>query len=236
MITFTRRTIVPVVLRRGSAAYVLPGKDGSNGPDTPTAARASDHQKGVWWYYLFKLFIAGGGLLLIVFAGPPLQAHAASHTPRKSASYRVLGPPTVSAAFLNRVLASYHSPAAGTGWALYEDGVAYGIDPVFALAFFFEESSFGRTGVARVTLSLGNIRCTPGYPVCYYGYRAYASWQAGYVDWYALIRGLYVNRWGLTTVNQIVPVYAPANENNVSAYIATVKYAVRAWRAGQVIV
>jgi soluble lytic murein transglycosylase-like protein len=85
MITFTHRPIVLVVLRKGSAACVLPGKDVSNGSDTPAVARANDPQKGVWWYSLFKLFIIGVGLLLIVFAGPPLQAHAASHTPPMSA-------------------------------------------------------------------------------------------------------------------------------------------------------
>jgi hypothetical protein len=134
------------------------------------------------------------------------------------------------------VLFTYHSPAAGQGHALYVDGVRYGIDPVFALAFFMHESSFGTAGVARVTHSLGNIRCTPGYPSCYEGYRAYATWQEGFLDWYQLIRNVYVNRWGLTTVDQIIPVYAPASENDVAAYIAAVKQAVDTWRAGQVIV
>lgn len=151
-------------------------------------------------------------------------------------SYRVLGQPSVSASFINRVLVTYHSPAAGKGQALYRDGVRYGIDPVFALAFFLHESRFGTLGVARVTHSLGDIRCTHGYPSCYKGYRAYRSWEDGFLDWYRLIRHIYVNRWGLTTADRILPVYAPASENNVGAYFAAVKHAVDTWRTGQIIV
>jgi len=47
-----------------------------------------------------------------------------------NASSSVLGPPTVSAAFINQVLSVYHSPAEGLGQVLYDDGVTYGIDPV----------------------------------------------------------------------------------------------------------
>jgi hypothetical protein len=151
--------------------------------------------------------------------------------------WSVLGRPTVSAKFIDRVLVTYHSPAAGTGQALYDDGVKYGIDPVFALAFFMHESSFGTAGIARVTHSLGNIRCTPGYPRCYQGFRLYNTWQDGYVDWYRLIRDLYVNQWGLTTVDQIIPVYAPSSDgNDVTGYIDAVKHAVTTWRRHQVIV
>ena len=78
-----------------------------------------------------------------------------------NASSSVLGPPTISAAFINQVLSVYHSPAEGLGQALYDDGIQYGIDPVYALAFFRHESSFGTTGEARKTLSLGNERCLP---------------------------------------------------------------------------
>jgi len=146
----------------------------------------------------------------------------------------VLGPPTVSAAFINQVLASYQSPAAGTGQALLEDGVTYGVDPVFALAFFMHESSFGRTGVARFTLSLGNLRCIPLYS-CIAGFSAFPTWEAGYVAWYSLIRNVYVDTWRLSTVEQIIPTYAPAGDhNNVAGYINAVERAVDAWRSGQI--
>jgi hypothetical protein len=79
-------------------------------------------------------------------------------------SYSVLSKPTITAAFINQVLAAYHSPATGKGQALYDDGVQYGIDPAFALAFFMHESTFGTAGEARITLALGNLRCIPNRP------------------------------------------------------------------------
>ncbi len=59
--------------------------------------------------------------------------------PVHSGPYAVLGKPTITADFINQVLASYNSPAAGKGQALYGLGVKYGIDPAFALAFFMHE-------------------------------------------------------------------------------------------------
>jgi hypothetical protein len=79
--------------------------------------------------------------------------------------------------------------------------------------------------------------CTPGYPSCYQGCRQYSTWQDGYLDRYKLIRNIYVPQWGLTTVDQIIPVYAPSTDNNnVQAYIVTVEHAVTTWRSRQVIV
>src|SRR5205807_606523 len=92
---------------------------------------------------------------LILLVGVPLQAHADPPLSNAARHYRVLGKPTVDVTLINRVLLAYHSPAAGKGQALYDDGVKYGIDPVFALAFFLQESTFGTAGVARVTHSLG---------------------------------------------------------------------------------
>ena len=146
----------------------------------------------------------------------------------------VLGRPSLSPAFINRVLALAHSPAQGTGQSLADLSAAYGIDDAYALAFFKHESQYGTTGVARVTRSLGNIRCSAGY-ACLEGYRAYPSWQAGYADWYQLIFNLYIKQWHLTTVEQIVPVYAPTSDSNdVPGYIAAVEQAVAAWRQGEV--
>src|SRR5712692_566162 len=153
---------------------------------------------------------------------------------RESGPYTVLGKPSISADFINQVLAHYQSSAAGKGQALYNDGVKYGIDPVYALAFFMHESRFGTTGVATVTHSLGNIRAATGYAQ-YEGYRMYRTWEEGFEDWYRLIAKLYVAQWGLSTVDQIVPVYAPSSDNNdVAVYIAAVKQAVDTWRSGLV--
>ncbi|HEY1349707.1 MAG TPA: glucosaminidase domain-containing protein [Ktedonobacteraceae bacterium] len=148
--------------------------------------------------------------------------------------YKVEGSPTIDASFINQVLAAYNSPARDKGQVLYDLGVRYTIDPVYALAFFLHESGFGTTGVARVTLSLGNIRATAGYEN-YAGYRRYKSWEAGFEDWYRLIRVQYIQKWGLASIDQIVPVYAPgADHNDVAAYIHAVKQAVDTWRSGVV--
>ncbi len=156
--------------------------------------------------------------------------------PTNPGPYSVLGKPTISANFINQVLASYHSPTAGMGQDLYNLGVKYGIDPVYALAFFMHESLFGTTGEARVTLSLGNERCIPDRACIDQdrgGYAKMNSWQDGFEQWYKLIRNLYVAQWGRVTVDQIIPKYAPNSDgNNEAAYIATLKHAVDTWRAG----
>lgn len=156
--------------------------------------------------------------------------------PTQTGPYAVLGKPTISATFINRVLASYNSPAAGKGQALYNLGVTYGIDPAFALAFFMHESSFGTAGEATKTLSLGNLRCIPNYACVDQGrggYAAFSSWEAGFQAWYELIRNYYVAQRGLTTVDTIIPVYAPtADHNNEAAYIASLKHAISTWHAG----
>ncbi len=151
-------------------------------------------------------------------------------------SYSVLGKPTISAAFINRVLASYNSPAAGKGQVLYNLGINYGIDPAFALAFFMHESSFGTQGVARFSLSLGNLRCISNFK-CLDGYAWFPTWESGFEAWYSLIRTLYVSEWKLTTVSQIIPKYAPAADNNdEAAYIASVEHSIATWRTGTVMV
>src|ERR1700730_6549104 len=180
----------------------------------------------------FKLTFAQVGIIVaivgIIIAWWLITITNASQT------YDVRGKPSLSADFINRVLDHYHSPAAGKGQALYDDGVKYGIDPAYALAFFMHESSFGTTGVATVTRSLGNIRYSEGYQN-YEGYRKYGTWEEGFKDWYWLISDQYVRQWGLTTVDQIIPVYAPSSDNNdVAAYIQAVKNAVHTWRGGMV--
>ena len=170
-----------------------------------------------------------GMLSLLMFVSLPAIS-TIMHPP--SGSYSVLGQPTVSAEFINRVLSANGSPATGTGQAVFDLGEKYGIDPVFALAFFQHESSFGTTGVARATRSPGNIRASAGYTQID-GYRAYRSWTSGFEDWYKLIKNLYIGQWNLTTVGQIVPVYAPSSDNNdVGAYISAVENAVDQWRSG----
>ncbi|MGH2506044.1 MAG: hypothetical protein ACRDHZ_01265, partial [Ktedonobacteraceae bacterium] len=156
--------------------------------------------------------------------------------PTNPGPYSVLGKPTISADFINQVLASYHSPTAGMGQTLYDLGVKYGIDPVYPLAFFMHESLFGTTGEARVTLSLGNSRCIPDRPCIDQnrgGYAQMNSWPDGFEQWYKLIRNLYIAQWGRVTIDQIIPKYAPNSDgNNEAVYIATLKHEIDTWRAG----
>lgn len=149
-------------------------------------------------------------------------------------TYDVVGKPSVDAGLIEQVLEFYGSPASSQGQSLYDLGVKYGIDPIYALAFFLQESRFGTTGVAQVTRSLGNIRATPGYD-SYQGYRKYATWEEGFADWYKLIKEQYVQEWKLVTVSQIIPVYAPGSDHNdVVAYIHSVESSVGTWRSGEI--
>jgi hypothetical protein len=147
---------------------------------------------------------------------------------RTTTEHSVLGAPTISAARIDRVLCSYNPAVCGTGQSLYQLGVQYKINPAYALAFFKHESTFGLYGVAASNLGLGNIRCSPGYQ-CLHGFRLYASWSAGYEDWYKLIVW-YSADLHKSTVEQIVPTYAPQSENDVQDYIKKVCSAVDAWQ------
>jgi hypothetical protein len=178
------------------------------------------------WLVLALAALAVAALLWLFFDPVALE---------EEGRYAVVGQPSVSADFIDQVLTAYNSPAAGKGQALYADGITYHIDPVYALAFFLEESRFGTAGVARFTHSLGNIRALPGQ-AGYAGYRRYASWEEGFSDWYRLIANEYVAR-GLVTIDQIVPIYAPAADgNDVAAYVRTIKLAVDTWRSGRLLV
>lgn len=180
--------------------------------------------------------VLGFVLMIVVLGTSWLLTHANSldRGIHLDTTYEVTGSPTISAEFIDQVLDNYGSPASGKGQALYDLGMKYGIDPVYALAFFMHESSFGTTGVARVTLSLGNIRATAGY-TSYEGYRKYKTWEEGFEDWYRLIKKQYVQKWKLSTVDKIIPVYAPSSDNNdEAAYIQSVKNAVDSWRLGEV--
>jgi hypothetical protein len=155
----------------------------------------------------------------------------------------ILGGPSLSPHFIDTVLSRYGSPAAGNGWALYSLSEQYGVDDAFALAFFWHESNFGENGMARLTHSLGNLRCIDGAAcvnmlgdTCQVGqscYAAFPDWPSGFAAWYALIAGpLYVGD-GRTTVASIIPRYAPAADNNdESAYIANVTFIAAQLRAG----
>ena len=141
----------------------------------------------------------------------------------------IVGGPSLSASKIDSILSSAGSPAAGTGNAFTLDSAEYNIDDAFALAIFKHESGYGTAGIAVQTKSLGNIRCTDGYS-CIGGFRSYPSWQDGITDWYKLMASSAYVGGGLTTLSQIIPKYAPASENDPSAYIAAVESDVTSWR------
>ncbi len=182
------------------------------------------------------LFTVGGTLFSFITSINHLTSLPPTDTPVPTLPplkiYSVVGKPTMNVQFINNVLTYYDSPASGKGQALYDSGVKYGVNPAYALAFFLEESNFGTKGVATVTHALGNIRATSGEPE-YKGYRLYKTWEEGFEDWYKLIAEKYVGEWHLSTIQQIIPIYAPSNDNNDEGqYISTIKIAIERWRNG----
>lgn len=154
--------------------------------------------------------------------------------------HSILGQASVTADIIDGVLASYGSPAAGTGKVWVELGAKYGIDPAYALAFFIHESSAGTNpawaglkGDGSTTHNIGNIICA-GYATCFGRFRDYASWDEGIEDWYRLIAVEYVEGRGAYTIEQIIPIYAPSFENNVPAYVQAVEGLVDQWRTGAI--
>ena len=209
-------------------------------PDEPTTETHGGKLMLTAALVIIVIVIAGFGLANLVAPKPTPQLPP-------NTSYSVIGGPSVTADFINQVLGHYGSPASGQGQALYDLGVEYGVDPVFALAFFMHESSFGKAGMATVTLGLGNERCLSDRPCvntqggqCQTGQSCYAqffSWQDGFEHWYMLITGPVYKGAGLTTVATIIPRYAPnADHNNEAGYIASVENAVATWRKGEVVV
>lgn len=194
-------------------------------------------------FFLLLIVIGVYGYYLYQTTPHPMIAQEAGRSPVLSSQFplsikgtdatdTLVGAPSVSAAFMNQVLQQAGSPARGLGQTLYELGMQYHIDSVYALAFFHHESEYGRVGMATVTHSLGNIVCTQGW-TCIQGFRSYPSWQAGARDWFVLIAS-YVTS-GRTTLTAVLTLYSPsAAGNNTQAYIDAVRHDVRQWRGGQV--
>ncbi|NTU85993.1 MAG: glucosaminidase domain-containing protein, partial [Chloroflexales bacterium] len=155
---------------------------------------------------------------------------------RPAGDYVLRAPPSISARQIDRILALYSSPAAGTGEIWYNLGLRYGIDPAFAIAFFVHESAAGTAQAwaglkadGGTTHNIGNIICA-GYATCYGRFRDYPSWSDGIEDWYRLIDVEYLKGRGHKTVADIIPVYAPSVENDVQGYINVVQTMVDEWR------
>jgi hypothetical protein len=111
---------------------------------------------------------------------------------------------------------------------LYNACTDRGIDPAVACGFFLQESTCGRYGRASHNHSLGNIKGRDPESGGTDGtFRHYNSWSAGARDWAKLIDERYVGR-GLTSLSQVISVYAPSSDgNNVRGYCATVNGVVQ---------
>lgn len=160
------------------------------------------------------------------------QVETAPSIPADLSDLTVARPPSVSAATIDQWLGELGSPAEGTGAFWVAQGLEHGIDPVFAVAFFQHESSSGVNPAwagwkddGSTTHNVGNIICA-GYATCYGRFRDYASWEEGIADWYRLIKVEYLEGRGHRTVADIIPVYAPAFENDVQGYINAVQRTV----------
>jgi len=177
---------------------------------------------------LFALFLLGLAVLYGSGKVKNVGIPAAANLLAPAQGDAVQGDPSLSGDYINKVLSSASSPAGGTGQSLHDLSAQYGIDDSYALAVFSHESSYGKYGAAASNRSLGNIVCA-GYPTCNGRFRSYPSWADGYADFYRLIKNEYIAH-GLSTVEAITPVYAPASENDPSGYISSIRSAMAAYR------
>ena len=162
-----------------------------------------------------------------------------------SGDFRVVGPSSLTAARILQILQAKGSPAVtqepdpNIGQEIYDLSVQYQIDAAFVLAFFNEESSMGTDRNWINTKDPGNIECGNGHdsPVTYTcpgRFRQYSTWADGFHDWFNLIRSLYVDQWGTTTVHDILYKYAPPTDgNDTDGYIRNVDTWITTMRNGQ---
>lgn len=171
-----------------------------------------------------KMFGFSGQLLGLVPAPSPTVA-----TP-KPTSTTIARSPSISIVEVERVLARVNSPMLPYAGDIYAYGVQYGIDPVFALAFWMKESREASDGsVAAVDHNPGYTQGLNSDPHCG-RWACWPTWPEGIQGWFRYMRVYFVDR-GRTTVEVILPIYAPPTENNTTGYIASVLNWVYQWRA-----
>lgn len=210
-----------------------------NNPYPPLGIKQNrGYERGRSWtlaLLLGLITIVMGGIIMLKLSqeragttsGVNSPTDAQKITAVASNGYNPIGPPTISLATFTAFLREMNSPALAEATSMYQACLTEGGDPALALAFFEHDSSGGKTGVSVYTYSIGNIRCSPGYE-CFTtqgngSFRSYHSWTEGTTDWVKLLK-YYREGRKLSTLEQIIPVYAPAaDHNNEAAYIAGVK-------------
>jgi hypothetical protein len=162
-------------------------------------------------------------------------------------AWDITSAPRLSGKQLNTILSAYHSPMAGLGQYIYDQGHSYQISSDFAMAFWLHESTLGTAGEARTTYSPGNLRCVADRDCVDQqrgGYAQMLNWQDGITHWYQLLSLGYVQGQvtksivghACTTLAEIIPVYAPSSDHNdEQQYIQSLIYIVTSWRAGKVV-
>lgn len=141
----------------------------------------------------------------------------------------IVGKPTITARKIDEVLARANSPARGLGEYFMKEGRRTGINPAYALAFFCQESSYGRAGVAKFNNSIGNIRGNG-----YYNFKYFPNWESGITAWFDLIKDRYLasgpRSFNARSLPEIIRRYAPSQDgNNERAYVANVRRLVKQW-------
>ncbi|MEI6180649.1 MAG: hypothetical protein WCP31_07840 [Chloroflexales bacterium] len=165
--------------------------------------------------------------------------HSLAGLASPAGDYTLRAPPSITAQQIDRILAAYGSPAAGTGADWYNLGLKYGIDPTFAVAFFIMESKAGTApGWAGfkpdggTTHNVGNIICA-GYTSCFQGHRDYPTWAEGIEGWFKLIQQEYIEARGHKTIGDVLPVYCPFSDGcRPDQYTQFVEATVDRWRSG----
>lgn len=160
---------------------------------------------------------------------PPAALARATPAPALPAMLPIAGGPSLAAPLVDALLTAYDSPLRGEGARIVALSKRYHIDDAVALAFFVMESRAGTQGESVLTHSAGNLRPMPNAPALD-GYRSYATWQEGTDEWFKVMRSLYLDTLKLSTVEDVVPVYAPPWDNNDPAsMIAGIRQLVSCW-------
>lgn len=133
----------------------------------------------------------------------------------------IWGPPTISAAGIDKVLRDNHSPAAGLGSYIYDQAKERGINPAFALAMYGQESTFGTKGAAVRNNSFGNIRAGR------HGFKHYDDIKQGIDHW---MERMSSNAYYGKSLSGVINKYAPASDgNNPTRYMAYVTNNMNKW-------
>ncbi len=168
-----------------------------------------------------------GGQLLGLAPPPP----TATPVPTRPPDDLIARSPSISIVEIGRVLERVNSPILPYAGDVYAYGKQYGIDPVFALAFWMKESREASDGSVAATYH------NPGYtqglgtdPHCG-RWACWPTWPEGIAGWFHYMRIFFVDR-GIDTVEAILPIYAPSSDgNNTSGYITFVLHWAAVWRA-----